>query len=89
MRVSTLWQTTLQEDNPIWRILHTDTTDPERIKAAWMVQDVLAQAVDIPENNTLVLAAHESVQGEHARGLDCWCSPGLFVFGASPDFEEA
>ena len=83
-----LWPTTLLEDSPIWRILHTEADGALEAKAARMVQSVLDVAALSPRNNIVVLCVHEDVQGEHEEGLDCWCGTSLFVFGATPGFEE-
>ena len=84
-----LWPTTLLEDSPVWGILHTEAEDAAEAKAARMVQSVLDLSAMVPQNNVVVLCVHESIQGEHEEGLECWCGTSLIVFGATPGFEEA
>jgi len=83
------WQTTLQSINETWRVLRTTVSSPADIKASRMVESVLAEAVVVANNNIYVFCIHDDVQGHHEDGLDCWCSPELVVFGATPGFEEA
>ena len=61
----------------------TDWRTYQLEKRKALVLDVVDFAMQLPENNTYVIIAHNSLPGEHEDTMYCWCGPDIHVAGAA------